>query len=188
MRAVSNFVCMYSELLYNPYSRCIRCLFCCCCSFGLTWSVLFQTIKWNQPQKVEPVKTSSGPPVCPLTHQSHTHSQSLTTTHTPAPPGVKELLFICTCLLLLFSLNQTQTQAYGSFCNNAVISFSLTHFVPTLSCVFIHGGDLFYLLSLSAYRMPRRRFSTGGDEESWSQSLQRVRASLFFICSSSASD
>lgn len=27
--------------------------------------------------------------------------------------------------------------------------------------------------------MPRRRFSTGGDEESWSHSLQRVRASLF---------
>lgn len=29
-------------------------------------------------------------------------------------------------------------------------------------------------LALSAYRMPRRRYSTGGDEESWSNSLQRV--------------
>lgn len=162
----------------------------CCCSFGLTWLVLFQTIKWNQPQKAEPVKTSSGPPVCLLTHQSHTHSQSLTTTHTQAPPGVRELRLICTCLLLFFTLNQTKAQAYGSFRNNVVIFISLIHFVPMLSSVFIHGcgGDFFYLLSLSAYRMPRRRFSTGGDEESWSQSLQRVRASLFFICSSSPSD
>lgn len=36
-----------------------------------------------------------------------------------------------------------------------------------------------YLSSLSAYWAPRRRFSTGGDEETWSHSLQRVRVSFF---------
>lgn len=35
--------------------------------------------------------------------------------------------------------------------------------------------------------MPRRRFSTGGDEESWSHSLQRVRASLFSFSLTSTS-
>uniref|UniRef100_A0A3Q3A881 Actin binding LIM protein family, member 3 n=1 Tax=Kryptolebias marmoratus TaxID=37003 RepID=A0A3Q3A881_KRYMA len=35
-----------------------------------------------------------------------------------------------------------------------------------------------YTSSPRAYRMPRRRFSTGGDEESWSQSLQRVGSGI----------
>lgn len=146
-------------------------------SFGLTQSVIFQTIVWNQPRKAEPVKTSSGPPVCPLTPQSHTHSQSLTTTHTPAPPGVRTLLFMC---IILFS-----SEPHSSFCNSDVIFIYLFILFPPWALFSFKGGSL---LSLLAYRMPRRRFSTGGDEESWSQSLQRVRASLVSICSSSASN
>lgn len=51
-----------------------------------------------------------------------------------------------------------------------------------------HSQNLFHLffpLFSSAYRVPRRRFSTGGNEESWSQSLQRVRDSLFSILTAS---
>ncbi|XP_035798776.2 actin-binding LIM protein 3 isoform X8 [Amphiprion ocellaris] len=35
-----------------------------------------------------------------------------------------------------------------------------------------------YTSSPKAYRVPRRRFSTGGDEESWSQSLQRIGSGI----------
>uniref|UniRef100_A0A672FW56 Actin binding LIM protein family, member 3 n=1 Tax=Salarias fasciatus TaxID=181472 RepID=A0A672FW56_SALFA len=35
-----------------------------------------------------------------------------------------------------------------------------------------------YTSSPRAYRMPRRRFSTGGDEEGWSQSLQRIGSGI----------
>uniref|UniRef100_A0A8C4E492 Actin binding LIM protein family, member 3 n=1 Tax=Dicentrarchus labrax TaxID=13489 RepID=A0A8C4E492_DICLA len=35
-----------------------------------------------------------------------------------------------------------------------------------------------YTSSPKAYRMPRRRFSTGGDEESWSHSLQRIGSGI----------
>ncbi|KAF7231746.1 transcript variant X6 [Nothobranchius furzeri] len=35
-----------------------------------------------------------------------------------------------------------------------------------------------YTSSPRAYRVPRRRFSTGGDEESWSQGLQRVGSGI----------
>uniref|UniRef100_A0A3Q1GUA4 Actin binding LIM protein family, member 3 n=1 Tax=Acanthochromis polyacanthus TaxID=80966 RepID=A0A3Q1GUA4_9TELE len=35
-----------------------------------------------------------------------------------------------------------------------------------------------YTSSPKAYRAPRRRFSTGGDEESWSQSLQRIGSGI----------
>ncbi|CAN9514791.1 unnamed protein product [Ophioblennius macclurei] len=35
-----------------------------------------------------------------------------------------------------------------------------------------------YASSPRAYRMPRRRFSTGGDEEGWSQSLQRIGSGI----------
>ncbi|KAM7418000.1 hypothetical protein PAMA_017574 [Pampus argenteus] len=35
-----------------------------------------------------------------------------------------------------------------------------------------------YTSSPRAYRMPRRRFSTGGDEESWSHSLQRIGSGI----------
>ncbi|KAM4554541.1 actin-binding LIM protein 3 isoform 2-T2 [Odontesthes bonariensis] len=35
-----------------------------------------------------------------------------------------------------------------------------------------------YTSSPRAYRAPRRRFSTGGDEESWSQSLQRIGSGI----------
>ncbi|XP_029917174.1 actin-binding LIM protein 3 isoform X2 [Myripristis murdjan] len=35
-----------------------------------------------------------------------------------------------------------------------------------------------YSSSPKAYRAPRRRFSTGGDEESWSQSLQRIGSGI----------
>uniref|UniRef100_H3DI47 Actin binding LIM protein family, member 3 n=2 Tax=Tetraodon nigroviridis TaxID=99883 RepID=H3DI47_TETNG len=38
----------------------------------------------------------------------------------------------------------------------------------------------------SPYRMPRRRFSTGGDEESWSHSLQRVQFMSFLTQRGSA--
>lgn len=42
-----------------------------------------------QPPKAGPVRTSSDPPDCLPTLQSHTASQSLTTTPTAAPPGVR---------------------------------------------------------------------------------------------------
>lgn len=35
-----------------------------------------------------------------------------------------------------------------------------------------------YTSSPRAYRLPRRRFSTGGDEESWSQGLQRIGSGI----------
>uniref|UniRef100_A0A665U3B4 Actin binding LIM protein family, member 3 n=1 Tax=Echeneis naucrates TaxID=173247 RepID=A0A665U3B4_ECHNA len=35
-----------------------------------------------------------------------------------------------------------------------------------------------YTSSPRAYRVPRRRFSTGGDEETWSQSLQRIGSGI----------
>lgn len=47
---------------------------------------LATTIIWTQPLKAGPARTSSDPPDCPPTLLSHTPSQSLTTTRTPAPP------------------------------------------------------------------------------------------------------
>ncbi|XP_034037210.1 actin-binding LIM protein 3 [Thalassophryne amazonica] len=38
--------------------------------------------------------------------------------------------------------------------------------------------SLFHLFPRSAYWAPRRRFSTGGDEESWSHSLQRIGSGI----------
>ena len=60
--------------------------------FLLTQTILLQTITWKQPPKAGPVRTSSDPPDCPPTPRSHMHSQSLTTTHTPAPPGVSNTI------------------------------------------------------------------------------------------------
>ncbi|XP_072295896.1 actin-binding LIM protein 3 isoform X7 [Eucyclogobius newberryi] len=44
-----------------------------------------------------------------------------------------------------------------------------------------------YTSSPKAYRAPRRRYSTGGDEEGWSRGLQRVSASLFSVSLSTSS-
>lgn len=73
-------------------------------------------------------------------------------------------------------------------------------FVAILSCLSIYSRCCcapresakfikrisFISFPLPAYRVPRRRFSTGGDEETWSHGLQRVRASSFSLFSSTS--
>lgn len=174
-----------------PYQICkwLLAFFCVIFFFLLTWSISSQTIAWTQP-KAGPVRTSSGPLDCPPTLLSHTPSQSLTTIRTPVPrrvgngvtSGILELQPAKEAAFFCFPLEQIQTPNCSSFCDCVVtIIHSATPLLcSTLGSTFVQG-HLFYLFSLSAYRMPRRRFSTGGDEESWSHGLQRVRASLFFL-------
>lgn len=68
----------------------------------LTLFISSQTIMWMQPPKAGPARTSSDPPDCPPTHLSHIPSQSLTTTHTPAPPRVGSF-WMASCILFLFA-------------------------------------------------------------------------------------
>lgn len=121
--------------------------------------------------------------------EPYTQSESDYYPYTSSPKGRKWCHFrdfrIATCkrsCIFCFPLEQIQTPKCSSFCDCVVtIIHSATLLLcSTLGSTFVQG-HLFYLFSLSAYRMPRRRFSTGGDEESWSHGLQRVRASLFFL-------
>lgn len=76
-------------------------------------------------------------------------------------------------LLLFFSLFLNKQSCTGSLLN-LLLSFVKQNIFGLDKISFIC-----FSFFCSAYRMPRRRFSTGGDEESWSHGLQRVGASLF---------
>lgn len=126
--------------------------------------------------------------------EPYTQSESDFYPYTSSPKGRKQCHFsdfrIASCILssIFFSFStgtntDTEVQFLSYLCVVTFIHSATLLLCSTLSSAFIQGN----LFSLSAYRMPRRRFSTGGDEESWSHSLQRVRASLFSFSLTSTS-
>lgn len=146
----------------------------------LTIYISLQTIAWMQLLKVGPVRTSSDHPDSPPTLQSRTPSQSVTTTPMPVPQRVANSHFVVAFIFHFSFWLRTNIQVQlldSTFCRH-VYSLSDSALLSNLS-IYIQTRKSFICFFPPAYRMPRRRFSTGGDEESWSHSLQRVRASLF---------
>lgn len=135
---------------FNRITSYSACLFF---SSPLTYSISSQTITWMQPPKAGPARTSSDPPDCPPTLLSHTPSQSPTTTHTPAPRRVGNIISlnlewrapIVTCTFFISHWTKhshRSTVLYVTLCCHI---YSLTHSVTAFHSELYIQGDLFYV-------------------------------------------
>lgn len=126
-----------------------------------------------QPPRAGPARTSSDPPGCRPTPPSRAPSPSPTTAPTPALRGVRTLRRLSRIASCVVPAPCDREQRRGFFFVTLRLSLSVRprSLSPPGVCA---KESLSSALALSAYRMPRRRYSTGGDEESWSNSLQRV--------------